>query len=354
MFTDRDGKYQLLALAESGFDPLSRTTRFMLPEVLRDESQGLSPDGEFLQRRDRSAAALLGADPRRRTDRRGGAPGADPSFRDAMVMGTVIAKDDLAGRTFARTAGGAPATWVRESAPRGQAAAERYFARGGVLIASFPPGATVWLAGKPAGSTPVLVPDLETGTDLALALEHPGFLRKESTEKATLAPTGVRRVEVALDPSAPEAPEAEEAWFADGEGAKLTVSQEAKVEWTSPDGKSKSSPELILRCASGEKEVYLYSAHGFGAQEGDLFIRFENEPKPKKYWGARSQNGLSLFFTGFWGKGTDGVIKALLQHKTMTLSVKPKKKEPLPELTFDLRGLDTALSDWLKACPLKK
>jgi benzoyl-CoA 2,3-epoxidase subunit B len=32
MFTDRDGKYQLAALAESGFDPLSRTTRFMLTE----------------------------------------------------------------------------------------------------------------------------------------------------------------------------------------------------------------------------------------------------------------------------------------------------------------------------------
>ena len=32
MFTDRDGKYQLSALAESGFDPLARTTRFMLTE----------------------------------------------------------------------------------------------------------------------------------------------------------------------------------------------------------------------------------------------------------------------------------------------------------------------------------
>jgi len=31
-FTDRDGKFQLLALAESGFEPLSRTTRFMLTE----------------------------------------------------------------------------------------------------------------------------------------------------------------------------------------------------------------------------------------------------------------------------------------------------------------------------------
>jgi benzoyl-CoA 2,3-dioxygenase component B len=31
-FTDRDGKYQLLSLAESAFDPLSRTCRFMLTE----------------------------------------------------------------------------------------------------------------------------------------------------------------------------------------------------------------------------------------------------------------------------------------------------------------------------------
>src|SRR6202008_1198102 len=31
-FTDRDGKYQLKALAESGFDPLARTCKFMLTE----------------------------------------------------------------------------------------------------------------------------------------------------------------------------------------------------------------------------------------------------------------------------------------------------------------------------------
>ena len=32
MFTDRDGKYQLSALSESGFDPLARATQFMLTE----------------------------------------------------------------------------------------------------------------------------------------------------------------------------------------------------------------------------------------------------------------------------------------------------------------------------------
>src|SRR6185437_3104003 len=31
-FTDRDGKFQLSALAESAFDPLARTTQFMLTE----------------------------------------------------------------------------------------------------------------------------------------------------------------------------------------------------------------------------------------------------------------------------------------------------------------------------------
>jgi benzoyl-CoA 2,3-dioxygenase component B len=31
-FTDRDGRYQLKSLAESSFDPLSRTCRFMLTE----------------------------------------------------------------------------------------------------------------------------------------------------------------------------------------------------------------------------------------------------------------------------------------------------------------------------------
>ena len=31
-FTDRDGQYQLGSLAESRFDPLSRTCRFMLTE----------------------------------------------------------------------------------------------------------------------------------------------------------------------------------------------------------------------------------------------------------------------------------------------------------------------------------
>ncbi|PYQ15775.1 MAG: benzoyl-CoA 2,3-epoxidase subunit BoxB [Acidobacteria bacterium] len=50
MFTDRDGKYQLLALAESGFDPLSRTTRFMLTEEAHHMFVGESGVERIVQR----------------------------------------------------------------------------------------------------------------------------------------------------------------------------------------------------------------------------------------------------------------------------------------------------------------
>jgi len=49
-FTDRDGKYQLLALADSGFDPLSRTTRFMLTEEAHHMFVGESGVARVVQR----------------------------------------------------------------------------------------------------------------------------------------------------------------------------------------------------------------------------------------------------------------------------------------------------------------
>ncbi len=48
--TDRDGKYQLAALAESGFDPLSRTCKFMLTEEAHHLFVGESGIGRILQR----------------------------------------------------------------------------------------------------------------------------------------------------------------------------------------------------------------------------------------------------------------------------------------------------------------
>jgi benzoyl-CoA 2,3-epoxidase subunit B len=49
-FTDRDGKYQLCALAESGFDPLSRTCRFMLTEEAHHMFVGETGIGRIVQR----------------------------------------------------------------------------------------------------------------------------------------------------------------------------------------------------------------------------------------------------------------------------------------------------------------
>jgi len=49
-FTDRDGKYQLASLAESGFDPLSRTCRFMLTEEAHHMFIGESGVGRVVER----------------------------------------------------------------------------------------------------------------------------------------------------------------------------------------------------------------------------------------------------------------------------------------------------------------
>ena len=49
-FTDRDGKFQLCALAESGFDPLSRTCRFMLTEEAHHMFVGETGVARIIQR----------------------------------------------------------------------------------------------------------------------------------------------------------------------------------------------------------------------------------------------------------------------------------------------------------------
>jgi len=49
-FTDRDGKFQLNALAESGFDPLARTTKFMLTEEAHHMFVGESGVSRVIQR----------------------------------------------------------------------------------------------------------------------------------------------------------------------------------------------------------------------------------------------------------------------------------------------------------------
>ncbi len=58
-FTDRDGKYQLGSLAESAFDPLSRTCRFMLTE----EAHHMSVGELGMERALRRACQLMKEDP---------------------------------------------------------------------------------------------------------------------------------------------------------------------------------------------------------------------------------------------------------------------------------------------------
>ena len=61
-FTDRDGKYQLLSLAESAFDPLSRTCRFMLTEEAHHMFVGQTGVARIIQRT--AELVRAGQDPR--------------------------------------------------------------------------------------------------------------------------------------------------------------------------------------------------------------------------------------------------------------------------------------------------
>ncbi len=70
MFTDRDGKYQLLALAESGLEPLARTTRFMLTEEAHHMFVGETGVERIVQR----SAELMKQDPNEDARAQGGIP----------------------------------------------------------------------------------------------------------------------------------------------------------------------------------------------------------------------------------------------------------------------------------------
>lgn len=59
MFTDRDGKYQLSSLSESGFDPLARTCKFMLTEEAHHMFVGETGVGRVIER----ACQLMKEDP---------------------------------------------------------------------------------------------------------------------------------------------------------------------------------------------------------------------------------------------------------------------------------------------------
>jgi benzoyl-CoA 2,3-dioxygenase component B len=64
-FTDRDGKFQLCALAESSFDPLARTTKFMLTEEAHHMFVGESGVSRVIQRTCAAMNELKTDDPKR-------------------------------------------------------------------------------------------------------------------------------------------------------------------------------------------------------------------------------------------------------------------------------------------------
>jgi benzoyl-CoA 2,3-dioxygenase component B len=85
-FTDRDGKFQLCALAESSFDPLARTTKFMLTEEAHHMfvgESGVSPrHPAHLPGHERAEDRRPGQAARRRRDR----PADDPALPELPLQ----------------------------------------------------------------------------------------------------------------------------------------------------------------------------------------------------------------------------------------------------------------------------
>ena len=99
-FTDRDGKYQLAALAESGFDPLARTCQFMLTEEAHHMFVGETGIMRVVQRTCEVMKEVLSEDPKR--VREGGAVDLDTMQRYINLHFTVSV--DLFGQEISTNA----------------------------------------------------------------------------------------------------------------------------------------------------------------------------------------------------------------------------------------------------------
>ena len=85
-FTDRDGKYQLKSLAESGFDPLSRTCRFMLTEEAHHMFVGETGIGRVVKRTLEVMKEIGTDDPAQDARRRRGRPADAAEVPQLLVL----------------------------------------------------------------------------------------------------------------------------------------------------------------------------------------------------------------------------------------------------------------------------
>ena len=99
-FTDRDGKYQLAALAESGFDPLARTCQFMLTEEAHHMFVGETGIMRVVQRTCEVMKEVRSEDPKR--VREGGAVDLETMQRYINLHFTVSV--DLFGQEISTNA----------------------------------------------------------------------------------------------------------------------------------------------------------------------------------------------------------------------------------------------------------
>jgi hypothetical protein len=121
---------------------------------------------------------------------------------EQTLAATVSAKVDIAAETYAKIHGSAPAVCVKERAKGDAMFVNRGFRAASLFVTSFPAGAGVKLDGRELGATPLVVPDLAVGSKVRLTLSRPGYLDKEHEEAVAAQPSGLKRLDLSLEPEA--------------------------------------------------------------------------------------------------------------------------------------------------------
>lgn len=113
---------------------------------------------------------------------------------------SVTAKVEIAAETYAAIHARPPVVYVKERAKGDAAFVKRAFQGASLYVTSYPAGASVRLDTLELGPAPVVAQDLPVGSTFKLTLSRPGFLDKEHEETIAAQPSGMKRLDLSLDP----------------------------------------------------------------------------------------------------------------------------------------------------------
>lgn len=104
------------------------------------------------------------------------------------------------------------------------------------------------------------------------------------------------------------------------------------------------TPTMILRCSENKTNAYIVMGVFLGSSRIKVLTRLDKNKATTKRWSI-STDHKALFAPG----GNVGYIKSLIKHDKLLVQVTPYGANPVMT-TFDLRGLNEAITPLRKAC----